>query len=62
MAVKTRTEPMAVKTRIAHPSVDERRAHGKEARSQTPRSSHTGWAPAVADGHQVGLTGAILLR
>jgi hypothetical protein len=37
---------MAVKTRIAHPSVEERRAHGKEARDQTPPSSHTGWAAA----------------
>jgi uncharacterized protein (DUF2252 family) len=38
---------MAVKTRIAHPSVEERRAQGKEARDRTPRSSHTGWAPAA---------------
>ena len=37
---------MAVKTRIAHPSVEERQAHGKEARDQTPPSSHTGWAAA----------------
>jgi hypothetical protein len=37
---------MAVKTRIAHPSVEERRAHGKEARDRTPLSSHTGWTPA----------------
>ena len=34
---------MAVKTRIAHPSVEERQAHGKEARDRMPRSSHTGW-------------------
>jgi hypothetical protein len=46
MAVKTRTKPMAVK-RVAHPSVEERRARGKEARDQTPPSSHTGWAPAA---------------
>jgi uncharacterized protein (DUF2252 family) len=38
---------MAVKTRIAHPSVEERQAHGKEARSRTPPSSHTGWTPAT---------------
>jgi uncharacterized protein (DUF2252 family) len=38
---------MAVKTRIAHPSVEERRAQGKEARDRTPPSSHTGWAPAT---------------
>src|SRR5215204_3631577 len=42
-----RTQPMAVKTRIAHPSVEERRAHGKEARDRTPLSSHTGWTPAT---------------
>src|SRR5512132_1194457 len=38
---------MAVKTRIAHPSVEERRAKGKAARDRTPASSHTGWAPAT---------------
>ena len=37
---------MAVR-RIAHPSVDERRAQGKEARNRTPTSSHAGWAPAT---------------
>ena len=31
---------------IAHPSVDERRAHGKAAREETPPSAHTGWTPA----------------
>ena len=45
MAVKTRTEPMAVK-RVAHPSVDDRRARGLEARDNAPPSSHTEWAPA----------------
>ena len=35
MAVKTRTEPMAVK-RVAHPSVDDRRARGLEARDRAP--------------------------
>jgi len=54
MAVKTRTEPMAVK-RVAHPSVEERRARGKEARDQTPPSSHTGWAPATDRPDPVGL-------
>jgi len=39
-------EPMAVK-RVAHPSVEERRAQGKEALNRTPVSSHTGWAPAA---------------
>jgi hypothetical protein len=38
---------MAVKTRIAHPSVEERQAHGKEARSRTPPSGHTGWTLAT---------------
>src|SRR6266496_1514968 len=38
---------MVVTRRIAHPSVDERRAQGKEARNWTPRSSHAGWAPAA---------------
>ena len=46
MAVKTRTEPVAVK-RVAHPSVEERLAQGKKARDLTPPSSHTGWAPAT---------------
>ena len=54
MAVKTRTEPMAV-TRVAHPSVEERRARGAEARSQTPPASHTGWAPATDRPDPVGL-------
>jgi uncharacterized protein (DUF2252 family) len=46
---------MAVKTRIAHPSVEERRAQGKEARSRTSRSSHSGWAPASDRPDPVGL-------
>jgi uncharacterized protein (DUF2252 family) len=46
---------MAVKTRIAHPSVEERRAHGKEARDRTSRSSHGGWAPASDRPDPVGL-------
>jgi uncharacterized protein (DUF2252 family) len=46
---------MAVKTRIAHPSVEERQAQGKEARSRTPRSSHSGWAPASDRPDPVGL-------
>ena len=33
--------------RVAHPSLDERRALGRRARTQTPRSSHTGWTPAA---------------
>ena len=48
-------KPMAVKTRIAHPSVEERQAQGEEARSRTPRSSHSGWAPAGDRPDPVGL-------
>jgi uncharacterized protein (DUF2252 family) len=46
---------MAVKTRIAHPSVEERRAQGEEARNRTPVASHTGWAPAAGRPDPVGL-------
>ena len=38
---------MATRTRVPHPSVDERQAQGKEARDRTPLDSHTGWAPAT---------------
>ena len=38
---------MDVTTRIEHPSVEDRKAHGKGAREQTPQSSHTGWVPAA---------------
>ena len=37
---------MAEPTKIAHPSVEERRARGKAARETTPPSSHAGWKPA----------------
>jgi len=37
---------MAARTTVAHPSADERRTRGKEARNRTPTSSHAGWAPA----------------
>jgi uncharacterized protein (DUF2252 family) len=33
-------------TKIAHPSIDERRARGGEAFRRTPPSSHSGWRPA----------------
>jgi hypothetical protein len=46
---------MAVKTRIAHPSVEERQAQGKEARDRMPRSSHSGWALATDRPDPVGL-------
>ena len=34
------------RTRIAHPSIDERKARGAVARQLTPPSSHSGWRPA----------------
>jgi len=37
---------MAEPTKIAHPSVEERRVRGKARREQTPLSSHAGWKPA----------------
>ena len=37
---------MAVR-KIAHPSIEERKARGLEARDQTPPSSHTKWRPAA---------------
>ena len=41
---------MAVKeavSKVAHPSVDERQAKGRQASDQTPPSSHSGWHPAA---------------
>jgi uncharacterized protein (DUF2252 family) len=37
---------MAVR-KIAHPSIDERKAVGRQDRDQTPPSSHAGWKPAA---------------
>src|SRR5215475_12970921 len=37
---------MAVR-KIAHPSIDDRKAKGLEARDQAPLSSHTKWRPAA---------------
>ena len=34
-------------TKIAHPDVEERQAHGRAALDRTPPSSHSGWAPAA---------------
>jgi uncharacterized protein (DUF2252 family) len=45
---------MAVR-KVAHPTVDARRAMGKEARDRTPPSSHAGWAPAADRPDPVGL-------
>ena len=33
--------------KIAHPSIDERRASGEEAGTRTPLSSHSKWRPAA---------------
>ena len=38
---------MAAVREIAHPSIDERKAKGREARDRTPVSSHTKWRPAA---------------
>jgi uncharacterized protein (DUF2252 family) len=35
-------------TKVAHPSVDDRRARGKQARTRTLPSDHAGWEPASA--------------
>src|SRR5215207_2118451 len=45
---------MAVRT-VAHPSVDDRRARGLEARDRAPLASHAGWAPAADRPDPVGL-------
>src|SRR5262245_46617267 len=37
---------MAVQ-KIAHPSIDERKVSGEEARARTPLSSHSKWSPAT---------------
>ena len=41
--------------RVPHPSVDERRAQGEEARDHTPPSGHSGWAAAADRPDPVGL-------
>jgi len=42
-------------TDVEHPTVDERAARGKAARSKVPRSSHAGWAPPPDRADPVGL-------
>jgi uncharacterized protein (DUF2252 family) len=32
---------------ISHPTIEERRAKGRETRTRVPRSSHVGWTPAT---------------
>src|SRR5215204_1194844 len=51
----TRTAPRTTTKRVPHPSVDDRRARGLEARDRAPLSSHAGWAPATARPDPVGL-------
>jgi uncharacterized protein (DUF2252 family) len=51
----TRAEPRTTTKRVPHPSVEERRARGEEARRRTPVSSHAGWAPAAGRPDPVGL-------
>src|SRR4051794_2681278 len=38
--------PLMPTAAVAHPTIDERRAQGKEARTRAPLSSHDGWEPA----------------
>src|SRR5499427_2356419 len=45
---------MAVK-KIAHPTIDERKAVGSQARDHTALSSHAGWCPAADRPDPVGL-------
>jgi uncharacterized protein (DUF2252 family) len=42
----TRVESVTKSKRVPHPSLEERRARGKEARERTPLSSHSGWVAA----------------
>jgi uncharacterized protein (DUF2252 family) len=51
----TRMQPRTTTKRVPHPSVDERRARGKQARDRTPLSSHEGWAAAGDRPDPVGL-------
>jgi uncharacterized protein (DUF2252 family) len=51
----TRAAPRTPRTRVPHPSVDDRRARGLEARDRAPLSSHAGWVPASDRPDPVGL-------
>jgi uncharacterized protein (DUF2252 family) len=55
--VERRREEVAAMatTRQAHPSVEDRRARGKQARTQAAVSGHAGWAPAADRPDPVGL-------
>jgi uncharacterized protein (DUF2252 family) len=41
------TKAATAAAQIAHPSLEERRAEGRQARDRTPPSSHSGWRPAA---------------
>ena len=45
---------MTVK-RVVHPSIDDRRTKGSEARNRTPLSTHSGWSPAADRPDPIGL-------
>jgi uncharacterized protein (DUF2252 family) len=51
----TRVESVTKRKRVPHPSIEERRAQGKQARDRAPLSSHAGWAPASDRPDPVGL-------
>jgi uncharacterized protein (DUF2252 family) len=51
----TRVESVTKSKRVPHPSLEERRARGKEARDRAPLSSHGGWTPASDRPDPVGL-------
>jgi uncharacterized protein (DUF2252 family) len=51
----TRVESVTKSKRVRHPSLEERRARGKEARDRAPLSSHGGWTPASDRPVPVGL-------
>jgi uncharacterized protein (DUF2252 family) len=51
----TRTQPRTTTKRVPHPSLEERRARGKQARDRAPLSSHDGWTPATNRPDPVGL-------
>jgi uncharacterized protein (DUF2252 family) len=49
-----RAQPTAAR-QVPHPSIEERRARGKEARDRAPLSSHSGWVAASDRPDPVGL-------
>jgi uncharacterized protein (DUF2252 family) len=51
----TRTQPRTATKRVPHPSLEERRARGKQARDRAPLSSHDGWTAASDRPDPVGL-------